>query len=166
MVKTIKQCCGCGANGHKPWVEVPYVYMCCELCHFMRDNMTLKEYRNRAKKITKFQTTPGTPPKCEHNNKVLNKRRGRMRDRDIKRGCDPDKTMRLAVFRNFLKKSKQCYYCGDCPTGIDRQSWKQCYTKAELKNMKASCYKCNRMKREKSEKTFLDHMKKTAQWAA
>jgi hypothetical protein len=131
--------------------------------------MTLENYRGHCQKVAKYVSKTKAskvvpPPHCCHNNKVLNKRRGRMRHRDIKHGCDPDKTMRLGVFRDFLKTQGECHYCGGCPTGLDRRSRKQCYTAEGLKNMVASCYRCNRMKRDKNKITFVRHMKKVDKW--
>lgn len=133
----------------------------CHACHFYRDNMSAFRYRQKAKAIAEHQVCPkAKTPSCTYDSQVYNKRRDSMRRSDIRHGCDPAGTMSQGDLMKFVKKGGVCHYCGECPTGIDRQAWSQCYTTSNMPQFVACCYQCNRMKRSKTMAAFIGHMKK------
>jgi hypothetical protein len=58
-------------------------------------------------------------------------------------------------FSTFI--GKPCMYCGDIAKGVDRIENSKGYV---MENLGSCCGKCNHMKRQWSEKEFIDHCKK------
>ena len=159
-----KPCFLCGGPGVRMWMQRGVERRpVCVVCHFYRDNMTASGFRKKAKQIATHRACPSklqpaTP--CSYETETFNKRRDSIRRSDIRHGCNPKQTMSQGELLEFVKSAGRCFYCGDCPTGIDRQELEQCYVTSNFTEFVACCFQCNRMKRSKSMSAFIAHMNK------
>ena len=164
MPSTTQRCCACGGDRNvvREWREKGTTRPCCDLCHFYRSKLSLQNFKDKASRIHAHRAHPYravSQTLCAPvSPTVWSKRRNSMRKNDIRRGCDPNKTMSQTELRAFVK-GKLCYLCGACPTGLDRLHTDTCYQAQNMQHqMKPCCYHCNRMRRDTQLKTFVTHM--------